>query len=534
MHSRFRHLGAVRRAAAALILTAVAGAWASVAMAQATGTLRITVTVASGDRPAVPVARHALLVSDDPPTATPRRVVTAADGTASLRLPPGRYVVESDQPLALDGRALSWRQTVDVASGQETALGLTGANADVDAAGGGSAGVRGSTDVVVLWQDSVVQLWTPTVHASGFVIDTRGLVATSQQAIGDATAIAVQLTPTLKVRGRVLVADRASDVAVLAVDPTALTGIAPVPLSCGAAAKTALANGQEVAALGIPTLRGTDVFEGTVQRVASRTMIADLRLRPGSVGGPVFGPGGDVVGLTSLLAAKESDEPDDARVVRKDAVCDVVTAAEAALAKAPAPDPTRLPVEPAQTLSIEALEAEAKRRIGSLSPYQVASEGFDVSLITPVSAYAGSRASMDFFNWSDYVADTPSVLLVRVTPKREEGFWTRVARGLVMTQGVALPPIKRFVSGFTRLRALCGSVEITPIHPFLIERRISATDAIHEGLYVFDPGAFAPDCGTVRLELFSDKTPPVADVATVNGELLGRLWQDFAPVRALK
>jgi hypothetical protein len=126
------------------------------------------------------------------------------------------------------------------------------------------------------------------------------------------------------------------------------------------------------------------------------------------------------------------------------------------------------------------------------------------------------------------------VLLVRVTPKREEGFWAKVARGLVLTQGVALPPITRFVSGFARLRALCGRTEVTPIHPFLLERRVSETDAIHEGLYVFDPAALGPHCGTVTLELYSDKAPGVADVAAIQPTLVQQIWQDFAPYRALK
>ncbi|MGD9903337.1 MAG: serine protease [Vicinamibacterales bacterium] len=527
------HLAPTRPAAAAGLAAALVLLAAAAAHGQGGPTLRITVTVENAGRPDVPVPRHALLVSDDPPTATPRRVVTGADGAVAVRLAPGRYVVESDQPLALAGRAYQWRQEVEVVAGRETTLALTAANAEV-ASGGGSSGVATSTDVVLLWQDSIVRLWTPTAHASGFLADARGLVVTSRQAIGDATAIEVQLTPTVKVRGTVLVADRDNDVVVLGVDPDAAAGLAPLPLACDRPLKTPLANGQEVAALGLPILRGTDVFEGDVQRVASRTMIADLRLRPGSVGGPVFGPGGDVIGITSLLAAKESDEPDDARIVRRDAVCEVVAAAEAARATTAAPDPTRLPVEPARTLPVETLQEDIARRTGSLNPYQVTAEGFDVSLVTPASAYAGLRASMDFANWTDYVADAPSVLLVRVTPKREEGFWAKVARGLVMTQGVALPPIKRFVSGFTRLRAFCGTAEVTPIHPFLIERRISATDAIHEGLYVFDPDAFGPHCRTARLELFSDKTPPVADVATLNPATLDLVWRDFAAYRALK
>ena len=99
------------------------------------------------------------------------------------------------------------------------------------------------------------------------------------------------------------------------------------------------------------------------------------------------------------------------------------------------------------------------------------------------------RPLMDFSNWSEYVDDFPPVLLVRVTPRLVEGFWTTVARGAARTQGVALPPIKHFKSGFSRMRAFCGDAEVTPIHPFKLEQRVSESEAIYEGLYAFDPGA---------------------------------------------
>ena len=521
------------RVARALVVAGLLATTATLTPGQTMAVLRIAVSLTDAGGTRVPVPRHALLVSDEPPTASPRRVVTAADGTASLRLPPGRYLVESDQPLAFQGRSYVWRQSLDVSASAEARIELTSDNAEVEVGTAPADGPVRPTDVIVAWQDSVVALWTPTRHASGAVIDARGLVVTSWQAIGDATAIEVQLTAAIKVRGHVLTTDRVNDVAVLRVDAAALGAIRPVPAVCGRPPRTPLANGQEVVALGTPINRGTDVFEGPIARVTSRTMIADLRLRPGSVGGPVFGPGGDLVGLTSLTEAKESAEPDDARVVRVDVVCEVLAKADTALAATPAPDATRLPVEPARAIPVDTLRAEAEKRIGSLTPPQVTSESFEVSLVTPVSAY-GLRTSMDFANWAEYVADTPSVLLVRVTPKREEGFWAKVARGLVMTQGVALPPIKRFVSGFARLRALCGTAEVTPIHPFLLERRISASDAIHEGLYVFDPGAFGPHCGTATFELFSDKAPATADRAVVPAPVLEQVWRDFAAFRALK
>jgi hypothetical protein len=147
---------------------------------------------------------------------------------------------------------------------------------------------------------------------------------------------------------------------------------------------------------------------------------------------------------------------------------------------------------------------------------------------------ASARAPMDFSNWSDYVADFPPVLLVRATPKLVEGFWTTVARGAAQTQGVALPPIKHFKSGFSRMRVFCGEAEVTPIHPFTLELRVSESDTIDEGLYVFDPDALGPRCGTVKLVLYSAKEPEKGDTRVVDPKMLQQIWQDFAPYRDSK
>ena len=121
--------------------------------------------------------------------------------------------------------------------------------------------------------------------------------------------------------------------------------------------------------------------------------------------------------------------------------------------------------------------------------------------------------------------------MVRATPKLVEGFWTTVARGAARTQGVALPPIKHFKAGFSRMRALCGDAEIVPIHPFTIQQRVSDTDAINEGFYVFDPGALGPHCGTVKLVLYSEKDPAKGDTRVVDPKILQAIWDDFALIR---
>jgi Trypsin-like peptidase domain len=528
-------VGSSRTRVVGVVLTLVA-AIAVTGATQAAGVLRITVTLAEPGQPARPVPRHALLISDNPASTAPRRLVTAADGTVSVRLAPGNYTVESDQPVAFQGRLLQWLQTLDIAAGADTTLALTAENAEISTSSAGTGAAPrppDAIDVLLQWQDSVVALWTPTRHASGVVIDPAGLVATSQQAVGTATTVQVQIGQTARVVGRVVESNRASDVAIVWLDGAPLAKTTSVKLPCGAGSLPPLTNGQEVVTLGQSRGRQVDNSSGPISRVNSRTMIAALDVEDDAIGGPVFALGGALVGVTSFIGEKEGDRRDDTRVVRADAVCDALSAARTKMAGATPPSGTPLPMEPATVLSESILQGQMKGRAGNLKPYAAASAGFDVGVLTPVIAYAG-RESMDFANWSEYVAERPTVVFIRVTPRQAEKAWTFLARGLAMTQGIALPPIKSFKPGFARLQAFCGEREVVPIHPFLLERRVSETDAIHEGLYVFAPDAFPPECGAVRLSLYSEKDPAVAETVTLETKVLEQIWQDLAPYRKAK
>jgi S1-C subfamily serine protease len=549
----------VRPLLRASILASLSLVLAWTAVGQTLSVLHIKVVVIDAERKATPVPRHALLISDNPPSAPPRRVLTSAEGTADVRLRPGSYTVESDRPVAFQGRVYQWTERVEVVAGRDALLELTADNADVEPVGSTSASSLENDPSFLLsqWNASVVAIWTPTTHASGFLVDTNGLIATNQRVIGTATAAEVQLAPELKVMARVLVADPMLDVAILWIDPGVVASIKPLPLGCAQTPRPSVKEGQEVFTIGAPLRGQKGMTFGTVSRVEPRSLVSDLRLAAGSAGGPAFAAGGSLVGITSL-GTEEDDIERRRRVVRIDAVCDVLASAREKTKEIAAPSPARLPVEPVRPFPVNTLKEMAKGRAGSLTPPGMSSPDFDVAFITPVLIYAAEnlsrqggtrdrgrgpigsnsgsdilRAVREFSNWSEYVADFPPVLLVRVTPKLVEGFWTTVARGAAMTQGMALPPIKRVRAGFSRMRAFCGDAEVTPIHPLKLEQRIGETDAIHEGLYVFDPGALGPHCGTVRLELYSDKEPDKGDTRVVDPQTLERIWQDFAPYRAL-
>jgi hypothetical protein len=503
------------------------------ALPQALSTLHITVALADATGQIVPVARHALLISDEPPTTAPRRRFTTLTGTADVSLPPGRYAVESDQPVTFEGRTYTWTERIDIVPGRETTLELTADNARiVTGTSTATAATPSDTDPSFLasqWQETVVALWTPTRHASGFVVDARGLIVTSQRGVGGATSAEVQVTPELKVRATVLASDPTRDVAILWISPSVVASLRPLPLGCGEA-RPSVANGQELYTIGAQMAGRKRLTLGDVTGIGPRLLLSDLTVVRESAGGPVFTAGG-LVGFTSV-GDRDPDGRSNARVVRIDQACEVIESAEMKMAEAMPPDATRLPVDPQRQVAVGALSEAVKNRAGSMSPYAMNTADFDVTFITPVHIYSAKDQARgpatDFGNWSEYLADYPRVLLVRVTPKTVEGLWARVARGAAMTQGVSLPPMTHVKSGFSRMRAFCGDTEVLPIHPFMVEQAVSETEAIHEGLYVFDPAALDVRCGSVTLTVYSEDEPDNGDTRVVDSKVLQQIALDFA------
>lgn len=517
--------------------------------------LKIAVTVNDTDGRARPVPRHALLVSDNPVTAAPQRVVTNIDGIAEIRLSPGSYTIESDEPLIFDGKSYQWVQTLDVAAGRPASLTLDAANALTETAAPGAASptmkaASAASNILSDWQGSVFTLWTPRHIGAGFLADARGFILTSQRLTGKATEVEVQVSPTLKLPGRVLVSDPQLNVTVVWVDPTRLAGAKPVTLPAATSAST-VSEGADVFALEPSLTDRATLASGTVTRVTPHTVASNAHIDRDNAGVPLFSADGVVVALTTP-GEDASDYGDvSSRAVRIEDARAALTEAASKAANARPPAGT-LPVEPARSLDDEKLREAARARAGSLSAYLVPASDFDVALITPVLLYGARhrgdrerspgpgnpmelqpalRALEEFGNWADYVADYPPVLLIRVTPKLSEAFWTTVARGAASTQGVQIPAIKRIKSGFARMRAFCGETEVTPIHPFRIEQHVDEKTTIEEGLYVFEPAALGPQCGTVKVMLYSEKEPDKPDTRTVDPKIVQQLQDDFARVR---
>jgi S1-C subfamily serine protease len=525
---------------------------------QTPSVLHVTVTLLDATQTPSPVARHALLVSDNPATSAPRRVLTSVNGTVDITLRPGNYTVESDRPVTFLGKGYQWTEFVDIVAGRDATLALTSQNAEVlsSTVTSPDAGAAAGTDPafqIGQWQESIVGVWSPTALASGFLVDARGLIATHRIGVGSANAVEVQVSPTVKAPGRVLVSDVSGDVAIVSVDPSLVSARTPLPLPCppAAAPTPSLDDRQEIVAMVSSIAGPVEPIEGEVTGLHPRVVETDLRLAFGGAGGPAFNDAGQLVGLTSVQPDTDLGQQSDVSIVRVGLICEAVSAAQAKLPGAAAPPPTALPVEPSRPYPSAAVENATRGGTGATTP-AVSSSDFDVAFITPPTVYRarqrtdwtggpGTRSPevearigrlTEFGAWSEYFADLPAVLVVRVTPKMVEGFWKRLAREAARTQGAALPAFKDFKTDFLRMGASCGGGEVLPIHPFVLEHPVSDKNVIREGLHVFHPDALGPHCGTVTLSLYSEKTPDKADTIAIDASVIDQIWQDFAPYRS--
>ncbi|MBY0492866.1 MAG: trypsin-like peptidase domain-containing protein [Cyanobacteria bacterium] len=501
------------------------------ALASQGNVLRVRVMVTDGTGAPIPLPRVVLLVSDNPATGEPRRVRTDANGLIELKLAPGSYTVESDRPVAFGGKTYLWTQIVDVVPGKDTVLDLTAKNAEIGTATNttatdAAAPVEASSAVLLSkFHDSVVEIWTPTRHAEGFLIDSRGLIATSHSAINGATAVEIEIrtrTAHFKVPGNVIADDRATGAAVIWIDPQAMGSIPPIDLRCGAADRPVARYEDEITTIAAPMLTAKDVLDGVVTRVTSQAIFADLRISRETAGGPVFNSSGDLLGISSIEADPTRFTRIAAWTIPIEKACEAMAIAEKMMAGAAPPKGIRLPIE-TDVAGTAMSMAAAKQQKAPLTT--IKASDFDITLLTSTQARedGSSDPRLDFDTWTDYLRYTPPVLLVRVSPQLEESFWKTLARGAAMTQGVNLPPLKNFTSNFLRLRAQCGDTEVLPIHPFVIERRINDKQSIREGLYVFEPAAFGPQCSTIRFSMYSEKDSQKPDTRAIDPKLFDQL-----------
>ncbi len=150
-------------------------------------------------------------------------------------------------------------------------------------------------------------------QGSGFLVDTEGHILTNYHVVQGATQIRVILSDGRTLDAQVAGTSPADDLALLKVDPQAVSGIVPLPLGDSGAAKP----GQMAIALGSPfglensitvgVVSGVDRSRpGAVGRPITGMLQTDASINPGNSGGPLLNVRGEVIGINTAIEASVS------------------------------------------------------------------------------------------------------------------------------------------------------------------------------------------------------------------------------------
>jgi len=460
---------------------------------------------------------------------------TALDGTCEKSISAGKYKLTSAQPIDFQGKRYTWTMEVTI-SGAEQTIELTNDNATAEALPGdnkSSIVATGGGDLNVLFEklkNSVVTVRAESRDGSGFIVDPAGLIVTNNHVVQSSGYVAVQFDQKRKVLAKVLATDTDKDVAVLwanlkAFPDAVVAGLVPTDTA------SQLVVGERVFTIGSPLRREKVLTTGIVSKVETKAITSDININPGNSGGPLFNLRGEATGITTaglrLLAS----------IVPIADVRPVIDQARQKMSGGP-PSADLLPVEPIDFFPSAALVALLQRpEKMDTKPYFFPAGQFEVGVLTPsVRYYLGHKDEMDAARKAakrsgndpsqtkapekavESAQDYPPTLIVRVVPKFSM-MWKI-----------------KFKNGFEKMRLLCGGKEIPPIDPGrtdyeLRDQRERVIDTTTQGFYSYPPDAISPSCGSVSLEIFSERDPNTPITQPVETATVQRVWADFEPYR---
>ncbi|MBI1739724.1 MAG: trypsin-like peptidase domain-containing protein [Candidatus Koribacter versatilis] len=488
---------------------------------------------------------------------------TKLDGTVEIQVSPGRYRIASAKPLDFESKHYSWDMQFNV--GQAGAsLELSNDNAKI--VEGGPSAVDDLASVFKKYRDTVVTVWAEVGagHGTGFIADPAGLVITNQHVVTTSEYIAVQFDQDRTLPATVLASDSTKDVAVLWVNFSKTPEAQPAPLLNKG--DIPAEEGEKVFTIGSPLHQSKVMTTGIVSKIEPRAIISDVNINHGNSGGPLFNSRGRVIGITTFGDFTRAGGPGIAGIVRIEEAFPLIEQAKAKMGSVSRPSAEFLPNLPTDTYPIEAIKASANIEKFKVDRYIFGVGDYDVAFITPIlkyrelagavqagkekerrnrkhaSAVQGTFQPLDELKgWQEYVGEYEPVLLVRAKPRLRETFWSAFARGMAASGGAYYtgPAKMRFKTDFYRMKLFCGNQEVRPLFPGKIQRVIdeqdafvNITDATFDGFYKYSADAISEKCGTVTLQLFSEREPNQPKVKELDQKTINAVSADFAPYLA--
>jgi len=547
---------------------------------QGPGTLKIRAALVQADLSVKPLPKVALIIraadgaAGTPGLAPPApwRVTTDLDGRAEVSLPAGQYVLGVEKPISVGGTIYTWTVPVALAAGGSVAVELSNDNAQTAEDVQARQSARVSPEAVLFQQlrTGVVTVEGEIGHGSGFIVDERGLLLTNQHVIAKSKHVNVLFDARRKVRAAVLAEDVEKDLAVLYVNLTASPDYKVLKLAKDQPNAPAVVVGERALAIGSPLGQEKTLTSGTVSKVSGKVILSDVNINPGNSGGPLVNTLGEVIGVNTFGLQGRSGPGISGTILISEAEA-LIESARSRMASAPAPSADSLPVLPEDSFPLEALKKALGAEKLNLKAYQKKEGSFDLEMLTPVSKYyqaegAKLRAAQakkkrqkgkvedptydpleGLRQWAQYVGEYKPVVHIVARPQAgmTKGSWVGLFAGAAAGVGPQALPLRfKFKTDFSEMKLLRNGVEVPPLIrqkvPMIADLKYGLTkfeDVTFAGFYTYPPEAFQPPSGpseTVELHLFNETDPNNPKILKLDTRLLKRVWDDFAPYRAVK
>lgn len=531
--------------------------------AQTTVKLTVKAMVIDRDLNVKPIPKFVFsleLIGDQLDKTEAQTLTTRLDGSVEIQLSPARYRIVSAKPLDFEGKHYAWDLQFNVGTSGAT-LELSNDNAKIIE--GGPSPVDDLASVFKKYRDTVVTVWAEVGagHGTGFIADPAGLVITNQHVVTTSEYIAVQFDQDRTLSATVLASDPTKDVAVLWVNFSKIPEAQAAPLLNKG--HVPAEEGEKVFTIGSPLHQSKVMTTGIVSKIEPHAIISDVNINHGNSGGPLFNSRGRVIGITTFGDFTRSGGPGISGIVRIEEALPLLEQAKAKMGSGPPPSAEFLPNLPIDTFPIDAIKASANVEKFKVDPYIFGVGDYDVAFVTPILKYrqlagavkAGREKEKrnrkhanavqgtfqpldDLRGWGEYVGEYEPVLLIQASPRLKETFWSAFSRGMAASGGAYYTGSAkmRFKTDFYKMKLLCGNQEIKPLFPGKVQRVIdernafvNITDATFDGLYKYSADAVNAKCGTVTLQLFSEKDPGKPKVKELDHKTIDAIAADFAP-----
>lgn len=541
------------------------------------GKVVIKVTLNDNEKAANLVQNFGLVIkklnsSSPEKTVSAIQVKTTADGSASLSLLPGDYVVESEKPLIINGKSYEWSVKLKVELGSTALLELSNHDATITEAD--AALKRGrivdEADLLKVLSDSVVSVQGELGQGTGSIVDSTGLILTSQHVIDRSKELRVQFDGSKKVAAKLVVEDPDLDLAVLWVDLSACSSCKALAMAEPKSGSDAVLDGARVFTISSPLTQNKTLTEGTLRNTENGIKL-DFRIARIDSGAPVFNAVGEMIGVVKFVD-QNGTRPGASGVIRIQDSQVLLAKARQTIKEATAfPSAETLPTEPGDSYPAGVLKSKVDLKKFRPKAYEADIGPYRLTMITPVLKYyiiEQNRIALErlqkksekgetlttpvitnsFYelrNWGDYVNEIRPVVHLLVVPEvsatGKSTFLSLLTLGIGLMSGspMILPADFKFKADFQEMSLTCDGKLVTPIQRGKIEFIKSLSSYLktkprsaYAGVYTYSAEIFGPDkCQQLNLQVVSQQSPKAPEIRLIDPKMVQQVWSDFEPYR---